>query len=177
MDWYTYFNHMEKKKAIQDSLYLKHEKRISVKRLGELLIDWGIIDRIQMKKALEVQKSLARTRKQDEAILFGEILVELGLAKDKDITMALATQYHLPYFPLKSYVINPEAVQMVPGEVAKKHLLIPLDKFDNCLTVAMSNPLNSKAIDEIKALTRCSIQLLISTSSEIKNAISLFYSN
>jgi len=142
-------------------------KRILNKQLGELLIERGIINEQQLEKALLAQK--------DKGGLIGEILVELGFAKEEDIAQSLTAQYGFPYLPLSNYDINLEIVGIVPGRVARQYLLVPIDKIGNNLTLAMSNPLNVQAIEDVELLSGCSVQTFVSTSSDIKRAIEKYY--
>ncbi len=142
-------------------------RRIINKQLGELLIERGILTQAQLDKALVVQ--------QERSGLIGEILVELGFAKEEDIAQALTAQYGFPYLPLSNYDINTEIINIVPGRVARQYLLIPIDKIGNNLTLAMSNPLNVQAIEDVELLSGCSVQTFVSTSSDIKRAIAKYY--
>jgi type IV pilus assembly protein PilB len=142
-------------------------RRIINKQLGELLIERGILTQAQLDKALVVQ--------QERRGLIGEILVELGFAKEEDIAQALTAQYGFPYLPLSNYDINPEIINIVPGRVARQYLLIPIDKIGNNLTLAMSNPLNVQAIEDVELLSGCNVQTFVSTSSDIKKAIEKYY--
>lgn len=142
-------------------------RKLINRQLGELLIERGILNQAQLEKGLLVQ--------QEKGGLIGEILVELGFVKEEDIAQALTAQYGFPYLPLSNYDINPEIVNIVPGRVARQYLLIPIDKIGNNLTVAMSNPLNVQAIEDVELLSGCSIQAFVSTSSDIKKAIAKYY--
>lgn len=142
-------------------------RKIVNKQLGELLIERGVINQQQLDKALNVQK--------EKGGLIGEVLVELGFAKEEDITRALTAQYGFPYLPLANYEINPEIVNIIPSRVARQYLLIPVDKVGNNLTLAMSNPLNVHAIEDVELLSGCSIQTFVSTLSDVKGAIEKYY--
>jgi type IV pilus assembly protein PilB len=142
-------------------------RKVIYKQLGELLIEKGIIDQQQLEKALNIQ--------QQKGGLIGEILVELGFAKEVDIAQALTTQYGFPYLPLGNYEINPEIVNIIPRRVAHQYLLIPLDKIGNNLTVAISDPLNTHAIEDVELLSGCTVQIFVSTASDIKEAIAKYY--
>lgn len=142
-------------------------RKIINKQLGELLIERGIINSRQLNEALMLQ--------QEKGGLIGEVLVELGFAKEEDIAQALTAQYGFPYLPLSNYDINPEIVNIIPGRVARQYLLVPIDKIGNNLTVAMSNPLNLQAIEDVELLSGCSVQTFVSTSSDIKKAIEKYY--
>jgi type IV pilus assembly protein PilB len=142
-------------------------RRIINKQLGELLIERGIINQRQLDKALAIQK--------ERGGLIGEILVELGAAKEEDIAQALTAQYGFPYLPLGNYDISTDILSIIPGRVARQYLLIPIDKIGNNLTVAMSNPLNVQAIEDVELLSGCNVQTFVSTSSDIKRAIERYY--
>ena len=142
-------------------------KKIVNKQLGELLIERGILNQEQLDKALALQK--------EKGGLIGEILVELGFVKEEDITQALTIQYGFPYLPLANYEINPEIVNIIPSRVARQYLLIPVDKVGNNLTLAMSNPLNVYAVEDVELLSGCTIQIFVSTLSDVKGAIEKYY--
>ncbi|MDI6605744.1 MAG: hypothetical protein QME65_01160 [Candidatus Omnitrophota bacterium] len=142
-------------------------RRIINRQLGELLIERGIINQQQLEKALTVQKQ--------NGGLIGEILVKIGFAREEDIAQALTAQYGFPYLPLSNYDIDPEIISIIPGRVARQYLLMPIDKIGDNLTVAMSNPLNIHAIEDVELLSGCSVQAFVSTTSDIKMAIDKYY--
>ena len=127
-----------------------------------------LINRLKgIDKALLVQK--------ERGGLIGEILVELGFAKEENIAQALTAQYGFPYLPLGNYEISQETAAIIPGRVARQYLLIPIDKIGNNLTIAMSNPLNVQAIEDIELISGCNVQTFVSTSSDVKMAIEKYY--
>jgi type IV pilus assembly protein PilB len=142
-------------------------KRIINKQLGELLIERGIINKGQLNEALAAQ--------QEKGGLIGEIMVELGFVKEEDIAQALTAQYGFPYLPLSNYEVNPEIMHIVPSRVARQYLIIPIDKIGNNLTLAMSNPLNVQAIEDVELISGCNVHAFVSTSSDIKLAIDKYY--
>ena len=142
-------------------------KKVINKQLGELLIDFGVINNEQLEKALEVQKV--------KGALIGELLVELGFAKEEDIAQALTVQYGFPYLPLSSYEISSDILHFIPVKIARQYVLIPIDKIGTNLTLVMSNPLNAKAVEEAETVSGCSVQVFVSTSSDIKRAIEKYY--
>lgn len=144
-------------------------ERTTNKHLGELLIERGLITRDHLQKALDHQRS-------NPGILFGEALIKLGFATEEDIAQALTCQYGFPYLPLASYEIDPEVIRAVPGNVCEQFCLIPIDKIGKSLTLAMSNPLNIKAVDDVELLTGCTVQSFVSTTTDIRNAIKRYYS-
>ncbi len=144
-------------------------RRIINKQLGELLIERGVITQRQLEKALTIQR--------ERGGLIGEIIVEQNFAKEEDIAQALTMQYGFPYLPLSNYEINPEIANLIPGRVARQYILIPVDKIGNNVSVAMSNPLNVQAIEDLELATGCNIQTFVSTSSDIKREIEKYYKN
>ncbi len=142
-------------------------KRIVSKQLGELLIERGIINQAQLAKALKVQ--------EEKGGLIGQILVMLGFAKEEEIAQALTVQYGFPYLPLEFYDINSDAIKLVPENVAKQYNLIAIDKIGDLLTIAMSNPLNLQAVEDIEMITSCKVQVFVSTMTDVNNAIKKYY--
>jgi 2'-5' RNA ligase len=102
-------------------------------------------------------------------------LAVLGFTKEEDIAQALTAQYGFPYLPLSNYEINPEIANIIPVRVARQYMLVPIDKIGNNLTLAMSNPLNVQAIEDVELLSGCNVQTFVSTSSDIKKAIEKYY--
>ena len=142
-------------------------KRVVYKQLGQLLLERGLINEGQLDKALKVQK--------ERGGLIGQILVSLGFAKEEEIAQALTVQYGFPYLPLECYEINSEAIKLVPENVARQYNLIAIDKMGDLLTIAMSNPLNVQAVEDIEMLTNCKVQVFVSTMTDINNAINKYY--
>ena len=138
------------------------------KQLGEILVERGLITKDQLKEALDIQK-------QDGGLL-GEILVRLDFAKEEEITQALTTQFGFPYLPLDSYEIEPEVIKLVPENVARQYWLVPIDRIGNTLTVAMADPLNTHAIEDVEFITKCKVQPFVTTATNIKEAIENYYS-
>jgi type IV pilus assembly protein PilB len=142
-------------------------KKVVSKQLGELLLERGIINEEQLDKALKVQK--------ERGGLIGQVLTSLGYAKEEEIAQALTVQYGFPYLPLECYEINVEAMKAIPQNVAEQYNLIAIDKIGELLTIAMSNPLNVQAVEDVEMLARCKIQVFVSTMTDISNAIKKYY--
>lgn len=142
-------------------------KRVSTKQLGELLIERKIITQEHLQKALDYQKV--------NGGLIGEIFVQLGFAKEEDIAQVLTAQYGFPYLPLANYEIDTEVINIIPVGVARQYCLIPIDKIGNNLTVAMSNPLNTHAIEDVETISKCVVQAFVSTTSDIRHSIERCY--
>lgn len=148
---------------------MKQFKKVTNKQLGELLVERGVITHEQLVNAL--------AHKEKKGGLIGEILVELKFATEKDIAQALTCQYGFPYLPLSNYEIDPEIISAVPEHVCQQFTLIPIDKIGKSLTISISNPLNYQAIEDVELLTGCSVQVFVSTATEIKHAIEKYYQN
>lgn len=142
-------------------------RQTSKEQLGQVLIQRGIIDEAQLKQALQVQS--------EQGGLIGEILTELGFTEEEDIAQALAIQHDFPYLPLANYDIDPEVIKLVPQKLVNKYCILPIDKMGDVLTVVMANPLDGSAIEELEAVTKCRIEVFVSTLTEIRKAIDDFY--
>ena len=142
-------------------------KRIISKQLGELLLDKKIINERQLQKALAVQK--------DKGGLIGGIFVLLGYATEEQIAQSLTTQFGYPYLPLTNYEIDAKIVKLVSENVAVQYNLIIIDKIGNSLTVAMSDPLNIHAIEDVELITNCKVQVFVSTQTDVKESIKRYY--
>ena len=142
-------------------------KRTTSKQLGELLIEKGIINHKQLEKAIAVQK--------EKNILLGEVLVELGFATEEDIAQALTSQFGFPYLPLVNYDIDEEVIRVIPENVCRQYCLIPIGKIGKSLTLSMANPLNQQAVEDVEMICGSSIQIFVSTTTDIRNAIEKYY--
>ena len=142
-------------------------RRINKKFIGDLLMERGVITKPQLEEAIVCQ------RERDG--LLGEVLMSLGYALEEDIAQALTSQYGFPYLPLSNYEIEQDVVTSVPSELCNKFCLIPIDKIGASLTLAMANPLNTEAIEEVEAASHCSVQTFVSTATDIRNAIKKHY--
>ncbi len=142
-------------------------RRIVSKQLGELLLERRLIDQSQLESALKLQK--------EKGGLIGQILVMLGYVKEEDIAQAITVQYGFPFLSLENYEINQEALQLIPASVALQYNIIPVDKIGNMLTVAMSNPLNLQAVEDVEMITKCQVQVFVSTLTAVTEAIKKYY--
>ncbi|MFH1360885.1 MAG: hypothetical protein ABIJ41_07660 [Candidatus Omnitrophota bacterium] len=142
-------------------------KKISNKQLGEVLVERGVINREQLAMAVAYQK--------EKGGLIGEVLVHLNFATEESIAQALTCQYGFPYLPLANYEIDQEVLGSVPENVSKQYCLIPIDKIGKSLTLAMSNPLNVQAIEDVELITGCTVQTFVSTTTDIRNCLKKYY--
>ncbi len=142
-------------------------KKILQKQLGELLIDCRLITREQLEECLVLQR--------EKGGLLGQILVTLSYTSEEAIAQALTAQYGFPYLPLGSYEVDPEVAKVIPEYVAKQYGLIAVDRVGSILTVAMSNPLNTQAIEDVEMLTHYKVQVFVTTATDVSNAIKNIY--
>lgn len=136
-------------------------------KMGKLLLYMGIINRVQLHAALEKQKETGR--------LIGETLVELGFAKEEDIVGAIAFQYMIPYLRVKNFDVDRALLSLIPRECAVQHRCFPIDKLETILTIVMANPLDEKAVEEIKKVSNSDVLCCVSTPTEIASAIEEHY--
>lgn len=141
------------------------------KRLGDILISEGIITDVQLKEAISYQDK--------EGGKLGEVLMKLGYVTEEQIVVALSKQLSIPYVSLSSGKLRSSADQnleeMIPYDFAIRNLVIPLSRSLNSLTIALFNPLDLILIDNIKKLSTCEINPIISTRTDILKAIEEFY--
>lgn len=142
-------------------------RRVLAKHVGELLKERGVITQPQLEEALVVQAA--------KGGLLGQILVRLGYATEDDIVQAITTQYGLPFLPLKNYAVDPEIVNLIPENVARQYCVICVDRIGDTLTVAMADPFNQKAIEDLELLTRGSVQIFVATLTDILEALTRYY--
>jgi len=136
-------------------------------RLIELLINNKAISKAQLDKALKIQKDKGGSLKN--------ILVQSGFITEKDLMSVLSQGLGIPPISLSRFKIDPELIKLIPREVANKYQIIPVSKVGNMLTVAMSDPLNIFAIDEMRAITKLDIGTIIAFQKEVQDAIDQYY--
>jgi type IV pilus assembly protein PilB len=137
-------------------------------RLGEILINQGVIKPEQLKKALDAQKTDSKKR-------IGDILINQGVISQKQLNMALQHVYETDFVELKDIVLDPEMISLIPKKIALRYKLIPLNRENDVLTLAMANPLDVNAIDYIKGYTRLDVLPKFANENEILNALSSSY--
>ena len=139
----------------------------STMRLGDLLLTVNKITEQQLKEALKIQK----TSKQR----LGEILVNNHYVTEEDIIEVLEFQLGIPHVDLDKYFIEPEAVNLLPEHIARNHNLIPIRKDRKKLVVAMADPLNLFAVDDVKISTELDVEPVISSKNDILRSIEQYY--
>ncbi|MBU5437503.1 Flp pilus assembly complex ATPase component TadA [Tissierella sp. MSJ-40] len=136
-------------------------------KLGELLLYAGKINNEQLQIALEEQ---GKTNKK-----IGEILASKGWITQNDIIEVLEFQLGIPHVDLNKYNINPKVATIIPENLVRRYELISIDRKDDYLVVAMADPLNIFALDDIKLFTSFEIQPVISTRENVLKAINKYY--
>jgi type IV pilus assembly protein PilB len=136
-------------------------------RLGEILLKDSLISPDQLKQALEYQKKNGGR--------LGTCLVKLGLVSDDDITAVLSRQYGVPSINLKFYEIDPTVIKLVPQETAVRYQIVPLSRVGSTLTIAMTDPTNVFAMDDIKFMTGFNVEPVVASETAISEAIHKFY--
>ena len=123
----------------------------------------------QLSQALIIQREKYPNK------MLGEILVDLGNITIDELHNALALQFQYPHIKIHKYKLSKEILDLVPKEVAQRYKLIPLDRFDNILTVAMFNPLDREAIKTITEITGLDIRVFVAFREELDETIALVY--
>ena len=137
------------------------------RRLGDLLVEYGYVSSEDLQRAVALQK-------QNGGKL-GEVLLQLGHVTEADISSILEVQLGIPRVEIEKLHISPEIPRLINERLARRHTLIPVDLSDSILTVAMADPLNIFAMDDIQLTTGLDVKPVIATRKEILNAIGLHY--
>src|SRR4029077_15159510 len=136
-------------------------------RIGELLLKEKLITAEQLQQALSQQKSNGGK--------LGYNLVKMGFLKDEQITSLLSKQYGVPAISLAQFKIDPTIVKLVPTETARKYQMIPLSRSGSTLTIAMTDPTNVFAMDDIKFMTGYTVEPVVASEVAITDAIEKYY--
>lgn len=139
------------------------------KRLGEILIEDGLLSKENLEEALAHQKR--------EGGLIGQILIQLGHLTEEDLVSVLARQLRMPYLPLNQYAVNVDGARVVDGEFCKKNMMLVFDSDERRVFVATSDPLNQNALEELRAKLKLKPQVFLSTPTEIMNMLDLVFAN
>lgn len=140
-------------------------------KMGQILLKAGLVNQEQLEKALEVQRGTTKR--------IGEVLVELGLATETDIAQALSRQLGIPFASNASGLLNAKKGEgldeLVSEEFARLHLVLPLSRTMNSLTVACVNPLDLITTDSLIRISHCAINPVMTTKADLEQAIERFY--
>src|SRR5216110_3316925 len=136
-------------------------------RLGDLLVKEKIINTEQLDQAIKLQK--------EASCRLGTALVKLGFMTDEDVTNFLSKQYGVPAINLSYFEIDPAVVKLIPFETAKRYQILPLSRVGASLTIAMVDPTNVFAMDDIKFMTGFNIEPVVASESSILEGIEKAY--
>ena len=128
-------------------------------RLGELLVREKLISLQQLRQAQDEQKASGRN--------LGYTLAKLGYISDEEITSFLSSQYRLPAIDLDEFEVDAEVIKLVSREVCEKHKILPVSRSGSALIVAMADPTNLHAIDDIKFLTGYNVEPVVASETAI----------
>jgi len=136
-------------------------------RLGELLTKANLITQDQLKESLRVQKETGGK--------LGETLIKLGFVSEEDITECLSQQFGVPSINLQHFEIDAGVIKLISGDVARKYNILPVNKTGATITIAMADPTNVFAMDDIKFMTGYNVEPVVASELGIKAAIDNYY--
>ncbi len=137
-------------------------------QIGQILQELGFAQQQQIDDALKYQKESGHTK------LLGEILVEMDICTDNQISQALAKVYDLPYAQVSPKICDANVISLLPREFLEENIVLPLFKVYETLTVALSEPSNIFIIDEIRRLSSCEVQVVCATVKDIQATLQTF---
>jgi type IV pilus assembly protein PilB len=137
-------------------------------RLGDLLVREKVITPEQLDQAMKAQKDAPSSR-------LGSILVKLGFLTDEDVTNFLSRQYGVPAINLSFFEIDSAVVKLIPHDTAKRYQILPLSRVGASLTIAMVDPTNVFAMDDIKFMTGFNIEPVVASETAIMEGIDKAY--
>jgi type IV pilus assembly protein PilB len=137
------------------------------KSFGEGLVEKGLISAEQLKQASTEARMAGRPLRR--------VLIKKGFISEEDLTVFLSQQFNLPRVDLTNYLIDPKIIELVPEALARKHLFIPILKIAKNLTVAVADPLDIFALDELRMKTGLEIEPVLSSETAIKKALNEHY--
>ena len=140
---------------------------MSGKNIGEILVRKNFINIHQLEQALKEQKAMGGR--------LGETLIKLGYVNEEKLIEFMSEQYSVPSINLSNFEVDPEVIKLVPRNFCEKHTLIPISKASNTLVVAMADPSNLAARDDLAFLTHCKIEIVLSMESQIISSIERYY--
>ncbi len=136
-------------------------------KIGQLLLAANLVTEDQLSEALELQKK--------EGGRLGSKLVKLGYLTTEKLVSFLSKQYGVPSINLADYTIPPSVLKLIPAEMARKYLIIPVARVGATLTVAMADPSNIFAIDDMKFMTGYNVEVVVASENSIVEAITKYY--
>ncbi len=137
------------------------------RRIGEILIEDGLLSKTQLEEALAHQK--------EKGGLIGKILVEKNFVDEETLIGALGKQFKVPYIPLKNYSINPDMADLLNADFCHENMLVAFDCDHKKVYVAVADPMNDAALESVRTQTGRMPQIFLARISEILNAIYFIY--
>ncbi len=153
--------------SIQGKKKTQNDNFVSKRKLGELLIESGLLTIDKLKDALETQKSTGKR--------LGEALIDMKIISEEEMAFSLAMQLKIPFIDLIDYSIKDDVMECIPEEVCHKFICIPLSMKNNILDVAMADPLDLHIMKDLQFITGYNIQPAISTRSQIMDKLQRHY--
>jgi type IV pilus assembly protein PilB len=138
-----------------------------VKQLGDILLEGGHVTRTQLDNALDEQRRLGRS--------LGRVMVDLGLLSESQLVAALAEQIGMTFVDLSDYAVDGSAVSRVADAVCRRHTALPIGYEDGKLLVAMADPANVFAVDDIRSLTGMEVKAVVATKPDVLAAIDRYH--
>jgi len=135
--------------------------------LGELLVREKVINKDQLKTAFDYEKK--------NKVSIGSALVTLGHVSEEEMAQALSRQLGYPYIDLSQFEVYPDVINLIPVDIAKKHMIMPIHRIRSFLTMAMVDPTDLDVIENVRFRTSLSIQPVIASESGINDAINKYY--
>jgi len=142
---------------------------MQMSRLGDLLVANNLISREHLARALEEQKD------SSGQLRLGTILIKNGFISETDLTSFLSKQYGVPSINLAELEVDSAVIKIIPADIAQKYQIIPVNRAGSTLIVAMSDPSNIFAVDDIKFMTGYNVEVVVASEASLKAAIDRFY--
>lgn len=137
-------------------------------QLGEVLKSRGLVT------TEHIQAALAEQKEKGHRKLLGELLVEMGFCNENQIASALAEAYGVPYAQVSPKLCDPKVIEILPRDFLNEHIVLPLFKVNDVLTIAVTEPANLFLMDEIESITACKAQVVCATAKDIKATLQTY---
>src|SRR4030095_11439944 len=136
-------------------------------KLGELLLKENMVTPQQLQEAL--------THQRTNGGKLGKAFVQLGYVRDEEITSLLSRQYGVPSINLDHFEVDPAIIKIIPAETSRKYQILPLSRSGATLTIAMADPTNVFAMDDIKFMTGYNVEPVVASETSLEEAIHKYY--
>lgn len=137
-------------------------------RLGDLLVRRGYLTAERLQEALRLQNE------GEQARLLGEVLIDREFCTEEQVLECLAVEFQLPFVRLEARLFDPKVVELLPRDFIEKHVVLPLFKVRDTLTVAVAEPSDVFLVDRLKAVSRCEVQLAIASARDIRRTLQTY---